>query len=55
MDGDVEEDVDFVRFMIGWQKSEVGDFFAMDCLVPSTPTRKRKPSLLIHDLDCLTA
>ena len=26
VDGDVEEDVDFVRFMIGWKKSEVGKF-----------------------------
>ena len=72
VDGDVEEDVDFVRFMIGWQKSEAAEFFAFkllsltnptnratplpwDCLVvPSTPTHKIKPSILTHDLDCLT-
>ena len=34
MDGDVEEDVDFVRFMIGWQKSEAADFFALQKIVP---------------------
>ena len=44
----MEEDVDFVRFMIGWQKSEVGDFFALK-IFPCTKSAKTAP-LIWHGL-----
>ena len=41
VDGDVEEDVDFVRFMIGWEKSEVGaEFFALQKYLDLTKPKK---------------
>ena len=54
MDGDVEEDVDFVRFMIGWQKSEAAEFLPLQKIVPDSQTDKNnKQSNTFLPWDCL--
>ena len=70
VDGDVEEDVDFVRFMIGWEKVRLLGIFCPVQNICLDKTNKqhhsfatglfgtidptRKKLVLIHNLNCLT-